>query len=180
MSAEKKANPSNINELKEKDYSPEELKRNVLHYVSDSQYEEAIQLLQKFASIKSEYPNYKVKTERFIRHSIDLVHAIRSKKNFPGYNMLTRSKQQEVGDKITDHFNELQNTLSKINLVLLQLKKEDLRSTMWVFRAVVYSTWFLLIVALVLEITGGLYRVGYSVFEDSANKALDWFFSLIP
>lgn len=182
MNAERKEKPVNkdLKVISEVDISPEDLKRNVLHMVTDSKYEEAIDELQRFSILKSEYPNYKKKTERLVRHGIDLIHAIRSKKTFPGYNLLTRAKQQEIGEKILDHFSELQDTLSKINLVLLQLKKEDLRSTLWVFRAVVYSTWFLLIVALIIEVTGGLYRVGYLVFEDIANKALDWVFSLIP
>ncbi len=170
--------------LKKKKYndvpSAEELRRTVLHLVTDQNYEEAIDVLQKFLKEKSEFPNFKIKTERFVSHCIDLVYAIKAKKNFPGYSLLTRSKQQEIMDKITDHYNELQDTLSKIDKVIIQLKRDDIKSTMWVFRAVVYSVWFLLIVSLVIEVTGGLYRVGLVVVEDSAGKFIEWIFSLIP
>lgn len=179
MNSPRKQNSQQIVTIEE-DISPEDLKRDVLNFVAESHYDDAIAQLQKFLELDSPYPNYKKKCERFVRHCIDLIYAIKSKKNFPGYSMLTRSKQQEVMDKIKDHFEELQDGLSKINLILIQLKKEDLRSTLWIFRVAVYATWFLMIVALLTEISGGLYRVGFLVVEDLGDKILTWVFSLFP
>jgi hypothetical protein len=161
-----------------KDIAPDELKRNVLVFVTDGNYDEAISLLHRFLAIESDYPNYKSKTERFVKHSIDLINAIRAKKNFPGLNMLTRSKQQEIGDKITDHYNELQFSLSRVGVVLQQIKREDVRSTLWLFRSLVYAGWLIMIIALLVEVSGGLYRIGSIVIDDVVEKFLNWLFAL--
>jgi hypothetical protein len=160
------------------DISPDDLKRNVLVLVTDGKYDEAISILNLFLTIKSDYPNFKQKTQRFVSHCIDLINAIRAKKNFPGYHMLTRSKQQEIGDKITDHYNELQFSLSSISSILQQIKREDVRSTLWLFRAMVYSGWLIMIIALVIEVSGGLYKVGALVMDDVVDKFLTWVFGL--
>jgi hypothetical protein len=158
------------------DVSPDELKRNVLVLVTDGKYDEAIAALNNFLLIKSEYPNFKQKTERFVKHCIDLINAIRAKKNFPGFGMLTRSKQQEIGDKIADHYNELQFSLSRVGVILQQIKREDVRSTLWLFRALVYAGWLLMIIALIVEVSGGLYKVGALVIDDVVEKFLTWVF----
>lgn len=160
------------------DIAPDELKRNVLVLVTDGKYNEAIDLLHRFLTIESDYPNYKNKAERFVRHSIDLINAIRAKRNFPGFNMLTRSKQQEIGDKITDHYNELQFSLSRVGVILQQIKREDVRSTLWLFRALVYAGWLMMIITLLVEVSGGLYRIGTVVIDDVVEKFLNWLFKL--
>lgn len=164
--------------IKVQDIAPEELKRNVLILVTDGKYDEAVELLHRFLSIESDYPNYKNKAERFVKHSIDLINAIRAKRNFPGFNMLTRSKQQEIGDKITDHYNELQFSLSRVGVILQQIKREDVRSTLWLFRALVYAGWLIMIITLLVEVSGGLYRIGGLVIDDVVEKFLNWLFAL--
>jgi hypothetical protein len=170
---------SKTNTINSPDVSPDDLKRNVLVMVTDGKYDEAIATLNHFLMVKSDYPNFKQKTERFIGHSIDLINAIRAKKNFPGFSMLTRSKQQEIGDKIADHYNELQFSLSRIGVILQQIKREDVRSTLWLFRALVYAGWLLMIVALIAEVSGGLYRVGTLVIDDFVDKFLTWLFGIL-
>lgn len=161
------------------DITPDELKRNVLSMVSDSKYDEAVEYLNYFLSIHSEYPNYKRKAERFVRHCIDLINAIRAKRNFPGFKMLTRSKQQEISDKITDHYNELQYALGRIYVVLEQIKREDVRSTLWLLRSLIYAIWLIMIIALVIEITGGLYKSGTVVIDDNIDRFLTWISSFL-
>jgi hypothetical protein len=167
---------SKISKVYAPDVTPDDLKRNVLVLVAEGKYDEAIDSLNTFLSIKSDYPNFKKKTERFVNHSIDLINAIRAKKNFPGFTMLTRSKQQEIGDKIADHYNELQFALSRVGVILQQIKREDVRSTLWLLRALVYAGWLLMIIALAAEIAGGLYKVGALVIDDYVNMFLTWLF----
>ena len=72
------------------------LRFNVLTSIINDDYDLSIQRLRDFVGHDSEYPNFKIRVERYVHHSIDLIHAIKTKRNFPGFNSLTRSKQQEL------------------------------------------------------------------------------------
>jgi hypothetical protein len=55
-----------------------------------------------------------------------------------------------------------------------QLKREDIRSTLWILRAIVYGSGLVVIVAFLREITGGLWGVFETVMESSLDKTIDW------
>lgn len=156
----------------------EHLRTEVLNYVANDQFGESVSYLKKFLNQPSDYPQFKLKMERLVSHSIDLVHAIRAKKNFPGMSSLTRSKQQEIAEKTKDHFNELQATINKMERIMDQLRREDVRSTIWILRAAIYSSGVIVIVAFVKEVTGGLWGVFEIVMSNFLDKALDWILGL--
>ena len=104
---------------------------NVCTYVAEEKYETAIEALEKFLNQDSEYPKFKVRVEKYVRHTIDLVHAIKAKRSFPGIQSLTMSKQQELVEKYREHFDEMKEVLKKIEKVQNELKMEDIRSTVW-------------------------------------------------
>lgn len=151
----------------------DDLKTEVLNQVADEQFDRAIGVLQDFLEQPSEYPQFKSRMERLVSHSVDLVNAIRAKKNFPGMASLTRSKQQELAERTTDHYNELQMTITKMERIMNQLKREDVRSTLWILRSVIYAAGLVLIVAFLKEVTGGLWGVFNSVAEDALDKMID-------
>ncbi len=152
----------------------DDLKTEVLNAVADDQFDQAIELLQDFLEQPSEYPQFKTRMDRLVNHGVDLVNAIRAKKNFPGMSSLTRSKQQELAERTTDHYNELQMTITKMERILNQLKREDVRSTLWILRAIVYGSGLIVIVAFLKEITGGLWGVFETVMENALDKTIDW------
>lgn len=143
------------------------LKHNVLSAVVNEEYEKALHLLEQFQKSKSEFKNFHEKTHRFVSHSGDLVRAIRTKRNFPGLNQLTRAKQQELRDKFKEHFNELQYTLGKVEKIYTDLKISDARSTVWVIRSFFYSILFCFGVWTVTLLAGGVGE-SISVLLDSA------------
>lgn len=152
----------------------DDLKTEVLNAVADDQFDQATELLQDFLNQPTEYPQFKVRMERLINHAIDLVNAIRAKKNFPGMSNLTRSKQQDLAERTSDHYNELQVSITKMERIMNQLKREDIRSTLWILRAIVYGSGLVVIVAFLKEITGGLWGIFEMVMENALEKSIDW------
>lgn len=152
----------------------DELRAAVLNAVADESFDEAIDILQQFLNQPSDYPQFRHRMSRLVGHAIDLVNAIRAKKNFPGLNNLTRSKQQEIGERIKDHFNELQLSMSKMERVAEQLRREDVRSTLWIMRAVIYACGVIVIVAFLKEVTGGLWSAFENVMGNVIDRGLDW------
>jgi hypothetical protein len=156
----------------------EDLKSQVSDAVADESFDLAIERLQAFLEQPSEYPQYRQRLERLVSHAIDLVNAIRAKKNFPGMTSLTRSKQQELMERTTDHYNELQSTMVKMDRIILQLKREDIRSTLWILRAIIYAAGLIVIIAFLQEVTGGLWGVFELVMENTLDGVINWVVNL--
>ena len=158
---------------------PDGLRFSILTSVINEEYDRGIKYLKEFIESDSPYPNFKMKVERYALHAIDLIYAIRTKRNFPGLSALTRTKQQELKEKFKDHFKELRGILKKIEGCLEELRLNDVKST----RIVVRSFWLALLTvfcaAFTVEICRGL---GYSAlifFDDQIETVLGWLFKFI-
>lgn len=142
------------------------LRFNVLSYVVEENYERAVDTLNQFHEKESDYPKFKEKTERYVAHAIDLVNAIRAKRNFPGMKSLTMAKQQELGEKFASHFHELQYTLKKIEKIQVDVRIDDVRSTVWILKALVYAVLAIGVVAFALDVSHGLFNTTSVVIDD--------------
>lgn len=142
------------------------LRYNVIVFVVEENYDRAIMELESFLERDSEYPKFKSRVERYVKYGIDLINAIRAKRKFPGIYSLTMAKQQEITDKFHEHFHELQHVLKKIEKVQNDMKLEDVRSTVYVVRAVVNAAFAIAILAFVLEGFRGLMSNAYVVADD--------------
>ena len=151
---------------------------NVCTYVAEEKYEAAIHALEDFLNQESEYPKFRQRIEKYIRHSIDLVHAIKAKRSFPGIQSLTMSKQQELVEKYREHFDEMKEVLKKIEKVQNELKMEDVRSTVWVVKATANAIFAVVLVAFLVELYKGLAVTGYVVIDDLFTKIIDWVFDI--
>jgi hypothetical protein len=132
------------------------LRYNILSWVLDEKYDRAIQELRDFIDHDSEFPNFKAKVQRLTLHAIDLVYAIKAKRNFPGLSSLTRAKQQELREKFKFHFKELQDVMRRVEKIQVDLRIEDARSTIYIIRALLVSGVALLLLAFVIDIVNGL------------------------
>lgn len=150
--------------------APDSLRHHVLVWVLEERYDDALDELRKFLDVPSEYPNFKGKIERFVHHSIDLIFAIKAKRSFPGLNSLTRAKQQELREKFKGHYRELQNVLKIIEKIETDLRIRDARSTIYIVRALSLSVAGVVLLALYLDITGGLAKTGYIFFDELVMK----------
>ena len=158
---------------------PDTLRYNILSLVINEEYERAIKTLKDFIDSESKYANFKIKVERYGIHGIDLIHAIRTKRNFPGINALTRTKQQELKEKFKEHFSELKGTLKKIEYCLEELRLNDVKSTRILVQAVWLSTFTIFVAAIVIEVYDGLGRAALIVAEEGCEKFLNWFYHFL-
>lgn len=155
------------------------LRFKVLTLVLHEAYDRAIAELREFGESESAYPKFKDKVSRYVAHCVDLVFAIKTKRNFPGMNSLTRAKQQELMEKFKEHYKELQFMLRKIEKVETDLRVEDARSTIYVIRALWIAALCLGLVWFISEIVRGMAMTSAIVFEDFLDKGTAYLFELI-
>lgn len=158
---------------------PDSLRYNILTWVLDERYDRAIEELKDFLEKPSEYPNFKPRITRFVNHSIDLIYAIKAKRSFPGINSLTRAKQQELREKFKEHFRELEYVLKTVEKIHGDLRVQDVRSTIYVVRALWIATVSLIVLAFGLEIVHGLAKTTVVVFDDSFGQFANWLAEVI-
>lgn len=170
--AQSKTNDIDVSDLGK----PDTLRYNVLTLVVNEEYDRAIKTLKDFIESDSDYPNFRLKIEKYSLHAVDLMHAIRTKRNFPGLSGLTRTKQQELRDKFKEHFNELRFVMRKIEECMEELRVKDVRST----NMVVKSFWFSLVVVFAVgfffEVIRGLGYTAEVVFNEYLDKLLNIIF----
>ena len=155
------------------------LRYNILTWVLDEQYDRAIAELKEFLERPSPYPDFQRRVTRYSYHSVDLIYAIKAKRNFPGIASLTRAKQQDLREKFKEHFKELQQILMRIEKVEMDLRISDNRSTIYVVRALSLAVLAIAILAFALEVRHGLAQTSFTVFDDSITTGTNWFFNLI-
>ena len=158
---------------------PDTLRFNILTWVLEENYDRAIQELKDFSQNPSPYPTFQERVERYLMHSVDLIFAIKAKRNFPGINSLTRAKQQELREKFKQHFRELRIVLMKVEKIETDLRIEDVRSTIYVVRALSVAVVIILSLSLLTEIFQGLAQTVGIVVDDGLSRALDSFLDLI-
>lgn len=153
------------------------LRFNVLTYVVEENYERAIHELKAFLERDFEYPKFKGRVERYIHHAIDLVNAIRAKRKFPGAQMLTMAKQQELNEKFASHFAELQHILKKVEHIQQDVRIDDIRSTVWIVKAAIHSAIAIAVVAFLMDVNNGLMQTTMLVVDDVFLEITRWIFN---
>jgi nucleoid DNA-binding protein len=95
------------------------IRSTVLSAVVGENYDSARDELQNYVDMKSSFPGFQARAERYVQHCSELIHAIQTKRNFPGLASLSLAKQQEVHEKVLQHFDELKHNLKHIERVEL-------------------------------------------------------------
>jgi hypothetical protein len=152
------------------------LRHNVLTFVVEENYDAAVRELKMFLESEFEIPKARDRVERFIQHAIDLVNAIRAKRKFPGVQMLTSAKQQELNEKFVTHFAELQMILKKVERIQHDVRLEDIRSTVWIVQALITSAIVIAVVAFLLDVNQGLMETTIVVADDVFRDLTTWLF----
>lgn len=153
---------------------PGSFRYSILTSVLNESYDKAIEDLKDFLERPSDYPNFKSKITRFINHAVDLIYAIKAKRSFPGINSLTRAKQQELREKFKGHLRELQYVLRIIEKIQGDLRVEDVRSTIYVVKALWISGFSIILMAFWMDIFHGLAKTSVIVFDDAFSKMANW------
>ncbi|MBC7420687.1 MAG: hypothetical protein H7328_08160 [Bdellovibrio sp.] len=158
---------------------PDGLRYTILTSVINEEYDRAIKTLKEFVESESEYPNFKMKVERYALHAIDLIYAIRTKRNFPGLSALTRTKQQELKEKFKEHFKELRLIMKKIENCMEELRISDVKSTRIVVRSLWLAVLTVFCTAVVYEICRGMGYTMMIYFDAQIESILHWMFSFL-
>ncbi|MBK9293390.1 MAG: hypothetical protein IPM57_02940 [Oligoflexia bacterium] len=148
------------------------LQHTVMTAVSEKKYDEACDALNKYKESRKYYPSYAIKTDKLFVHAEELIQAIKAKKNFPNLAGLTQNKQEELSQKVKEHWEELRICLRRVKTIERDLETEDAKSSLWVVRAVMFATMLILIVFIIKE---ALWSMGtpLDVFvEDMVNRFL--------
>lgn len=116
----------------------EGLKQIILKSVVLGDYEKAEKGIEHYLEVKKEYPEFSPRVEQLMKHSKELINAIRSKRSLPTLSQLTMSKQKEIMDHVVSHFNELKTTLKTIERIAKDVTLSDIRSTVWLIKTVSY------------------------------------------
>lgn len=148
----------------------------VLSMVVSHKYDRAIEELNAFTKEKADFPQFRARTKRYLQHCIDLISAIKAKREFPGISTLSVSKQQELFEKVIEHFDELKQFLKRIEAVGHEVRLDDIRSTVIFLKTFIYSFYGIIIVMFFLELKDLLITYGI-VMGDAADRFTDWLFS---
>jgi hypothetical protein len=121
-----------------------QLQYSVLECVAQGKYDEGAKILIDYRKRKATYPTYEKKTERLFEHCKELIEAIRAKKTFPNLQSLAQSKQEEIHQKARENWEDLKVSLRRIKSIEQDLALSDSKSSVWVIRAMIFSTFMIL------------------------------------
>ena len=152
------------------------LRHTILRYVVEANYDKAHSELDRFVRQQDEYRPFIHRTKSYVSYCHDVINAIRAKRNLPGMGGMSMARNQELFEKVIEHFEELKVYLRKIEIVEKEVKIDDLRSTAWVVRALVHSVFIIVAVALTRSLFfGGLANTFNYVLDDMIFQLLNRF-----
>ena len=132
------------------------LRNAILSLIARENYSRAMDEIDSYVESKKDFPEYRVRTGHYVAHCKELIRAIEAKRSFAGIDNMTMSKQQALFDRAMEHFEQLKNTLAKMEKLYLEVKMDDVRSTVWVLKAVVYCTFAILALGVCMELSRGV------------------------
>lgn len=155
------------------------MRSRVLTSVVTENYDRAKDEIKNYVGFRSQYPGFQDRAERYVNHCCDLVVAIQTKRSFPGLASLSLSKQQEIHEKVLQHFEELKQNLKHIERVEREHRLMDIRSTVWVLRTLCQVVAAVTAVAFILDMQSGLLSSFFHVANLAVDDASTWVVNLI-
>lgn len=149
----------------------------ILKLVVEGFYDEAKVGLEEFGKNQREFPQFTFRSSRQINHCKDLIQAIKTKRNFPGISTLPKSKQQEILEKVLEHFDELKQYLKQIESLARDVRMSDLRSTIWVIRSGFFSVMSVAVAYLLSEFFRGIHMSFDIITDEGTERFIGWIFS---
>lgn len=152
--------------------------RRVVTYVVEGHYQFAEREIHGFISNRANYPEFEERISRYRSHSLELIMAIKSKRELNDSMKLSNSKTQELREKVFAHFQELRKILMRFEQIERELKVEDLRSTIWFVGGGVLSLIGVFSVLLMQEILDGAGSAFISTTEEIFGLIVNYIFDL--
>ena len=165
--------PENLQSYIAKEYADhkntEGFRHDILTMVSGGKYRAVLAEIEAFREEKkNKMPFFEVKSSRYFRYIIQLIEAIEEHKTIPNFDQLPAGQQKKVHEQVFGYFDELNNTLKRVEKVIHDLKVQDVRSTIWVLKTFSFCVAVILSVSAVVEaytFLGNPFRVLVQHFE---------------
>jgi hypothetical protein len=151
----------------------------VMGSVVGENYDQAKDELSNYVMAKTAYPGFQTRAGRYVDHCCDLIQAIQIKRNFPGLASLSLAKQQEIHEKVLEHFEELKANLKQIEKVEREHKINDLRSTVWVLKSFCLVVTGMVAVGLFIDLRSGLFSSFFHVLDALVDDGSTWLVNLL-
>jgi len=169
-----------LEESKRKDIGRmDSLRSSVLGLVVSENYERACEEMVAYVDLKTSFPAFQHRVERVVQHCSELIQAIETKRNFPGLAALSLAKQQEIHEKVLEHFEELKQHLRQIEKIEREFKLDDVRSTVWVVRSIVHGLTAIFLVGLMVDIRNGVFNSAWAITSLYLDGFAAWLVNLI-
>lgn len=157
----------------------DQLRRGCLYLVVMENYDGAKIRLVDYVSAKSEFPAFQDRVQRYIQHCTELIHAIQTKRSFPGLASLSLSRQQEIHERVMEHFEELKQNLKHIEHIERDHKLLDVKSTVWVLQAMSVVAGAILLTAFINDLRAGVLSSLIYTVNLWVDAASSWFVNLV-
>lgn len=146
------------------------LRQAILNFVVTGSYDTARKELQLYIDSKRSFPNFQQRATKYTKHCTDLITAIESKRSLPNIAAMPLAQQQDLLERILNHFDELKRHLKQIERMEREAKLDDLRSTVWPLRTLSLCIFFIFTVAFIVELNNGLVDAFFIVFQSMVEK----------
>ena len=156
--------------------SGDNLRHAILTLVVEEQYDRAIREIENYLESKPDFPQFRERAERYVGYSVELIHAVKAKRSFPGWNALNMSKQRDLFEKALDHFEDLKLTLTKIEVIEKEVRVEDIRSTVWVIQTAAICVFVLIVFIFMREFFRSILPTVGSLLESSTDSLVNLLF----
>lgn len=155
------------------------VRASILGAIVGERYDGAKAELTDYVEMRTNFPEFQFRANRYVQHCCDLIQAIQTKRNFPGLAALSLAKQQEIHEKVLEHFEELKQNLKHLERVEREFRLSDVRSTVWVLRTASQVVGAILAVAFLLDLKSGMFSSAIKVVDSTMDIASTWVVNLI-
>lgn len=127
------------------------LRYTILSLVVEGRYDTAVAEISYYANSERKLEVFRSKAQRYLNHCEELIRAVESKIKFCQTRTITRSQKHQLYVMVIKHFQELTDSLKKIERIENDIRVTDLKSTVWVLKSFIMCLGFLIIFAMVRE-----------------------------
>lgn len=150
------------------------LRQTILKLVVSENYDRAKEDLKVYIESYGDLPIFRDRVAPFVTNSNELIQAIRTKRNFPGLGSLSLAKQQEIHERVLNHFEELKSHLKRIEKIEKDIRLADVRSTSWFVKTSFYSILAIAMTGFVMDLRHGMFHSFLYVFNQMTLDLSNW------
>lgn len=155
------------------------LRHTILYFVSLEKYERAKEELRRYIESKSEYPFFKSRALKLREHCYQTIDYIQQQRSTPGILSLSFSRQQDHYEKIVNQFEALRGMLAKMEKMEMEVRLEDVRSTVVLLRAILFCSVGVISIFMFQQLGFSVYPTLLAVFDHYAAEAVNKIFETL-